>query len=94
VLDLGLPEVDGFQVVDWLRRHERLSSVPMVIYTARELDESAREGLRLGATTELLTKGRITPEHFEQRVMALLGRLTTTDRQESGSEPEAHPGGR
>jgi len=76
VLDIGLPEADGFEVVDWLRRHERLRAVPLVVYTARELDEHDRERLRLGATTEFLTKGRITPQDFEQRVMRLLGRLT------------------
>ena len=73
MLDVGLPEADGFQVVDWLRRHERLSALPMVVYTARELDEAGRERLRLGASTEFLTKGRITPQDFEQRVMGLLG---------------------
>jgi CheY-like chemotaxis protein len=80
VLDVGLPEADGFQVVDWLRRHERLSTLPMVVYTARELDEADRERLRLDASTEFLTKGRITPQDFEQRVMGLLGRLTRERR--------------
>lgn len=91
VLDLGLPEVDGFQVVDWLRRHERLSSVPMVIYTARDLDTADRERLSLGTTTLFLTKGRITPQDFEHRVMSLLDRLTQDHPQETSDEPEAHP---
>ena len=77
VLDVGLPEADGFEVVDWLRRHERLSALPMVVYTARELDEADRERLRLGASTEFLTKGRITPQDFEQRVMAPAGPTDT-----------------
>ena len=94
VLDLGLPEADGFEVVDWLRRHERLSALPMVVYTARELDEADRERLRLGASTEFLTKGRITPQDFEQRVMGLLGRLTRDRIPEKSDEPEAHPVGR
>ncbi len=90
VLDLGLPEPDGFEVVDWLRRHERLSTLPMVVYTVRELDEADRERLRLGASTEFLTKGRITPQDFEQRVMRLLGRLTRDRTPEMSDEPEAH----
>jgi signal transduction histidine kinase/DNA-binding response OmpR family regulator len=88
VLDVGLPEADGFQVVDWLRRHERLSTLPMVVYTARELDEADRERLRLDASTEFLTKGRITPQDFEQRVMGLLGRLT---RERTPLTTEARP---
>ncbi|MCW3016396.1 MAG: Two-component hybrid sensor and histidine kinase regulator [Solirubrobacterales bacterium] len=94
VLDIGLPETDGFQVVDWLRRHERLSALPLVVYTARELDRADRERLRLGASTEFLIKSRITPEDFEQRVMGLLGRLTHPQTPEVSDEPEAHPVGR
>ncbi|MDQ3759366.1 MAG: response regulator [Actinomycetota bacterium] len=94
VLDVGLPEADGFQVVDWLRHHERLSAVPMVIYTARELEASDRDRLRLGASTEFLTKGRITPQDFEKSVIGLLGRLTQQRTPEASDEREAHLVGR
>jgi len=73
VLDIGLPDTDGFGVVAWLRRHDSLKSLPMVVYTALDLDDAARERLCLGDTTEFLTKGRITPEAFEARVTRVLG---------------------
>jgi PAS domain S-box-containing protein len=76
VLDVGLPETDGFEVVDWLRRHDRLSALPLVVYTARDLDAADRQRLQLGVNTEFLTKGRITPQQFEQRVIGLLRRIT------------------
>jgi len=94
VLDIGLPEADGFEVVDWLRRHERLNALPMVVYTANDLDEADRERLRLGDTTEFLTKSRISPQHFERRVMALIARLSHDRIREREDEPEAHPVGR
>ncbi|MBD2357885.1 PAS domain S-box protein [Tolypothrix sp. FACHB-123] len=74
VLDLGLPENDGFAVVDWLRQHQRLCQIPLVVYTARDLDESDRDRLKLGQTL-FFTKGRITPQEFEQRVINLLNRM-------------------
>ncbi|MCX7596350.1 MAG: response regulator, partial [Fischerella sp.] len=74
VLDLGLPERDGFAVVDWLRQHNRLCQVPLVVYTARDLDESDRQRLRLGQTL-FFTKGRISLQEFEQRVINLLNRM-------------------
>ncbi|NJO80752.1 MAG: PAS domain S-box protein [Cyanobacteria bacterium RM1_2_2] len=74
VLDLGLPEQDGFAVVDWLRQHNRLCQVSLVIYTARDLDDVNRQRLKLGQTL-FLTKGRITPQEFEQRVISLLNRM-------------------
>ena len=73
VLDVGLPETDGYEVVGWLRRHESLCSLPIVVYTAQELDEENRDRLRLGETTEFLTKARVSPEAFEARVTSLLG---------------------
>jgi CheY-like chemotaxis protein len=74
VLDLVLPECNGCVVVDWLRYHNRLCQVPLVIYTAKDLNNSDRERLKLGQTL-FLTKGRITPQEFEQRVIYLLNRV-------------------
>ena len=71
ILDLTLPDMDGFAVVDWLKDNHRLQSVPMVVYSAAETTPSQRERLTLGQT-EFLTKSRILPEEFERRVIQLL----------------------
>lgn len=75
VLDVVLPEGDGFAVVEWLQQHTCLYSTPMVVYSARDLSASERNRLKLG-NTEFLTKGRVTVQEFEQRVMGLLQKLT------------------
>jgi PAS domain S-box-containing protein len=75
ILDLILPESDGFTVVDWLKQHNQLYNIPVVVYSAKDLDQSERQRLKLGYT-EFLTKGRITTHEFEQRVMDLLQRMT------------------
>ena len=74
VLDLNIPDGDGFAVVDWLRQHNRLCRTPLVVYTAKDLDDSDRARLKLGQTL-FLTKSRITCEEFEQQVMNLLSRV-------------------
>jgi hypothetical protein len=74
VLDLVLPEGDGFEVVAGLRCCKALRSVPLVVYTAKDIDAAERERLKLGETV-FLTKGRISPEEFERRVIGLLDRL-------------------
>lgn len=76
VLDLALPESDGFTVVDWLRQHNQLRRVPLVIYTAKDLDDAERQRLHLGQTL-FLTKGRVSPEEFEKQVMQLISRVTS-----------------
>jgi DNA-binding response OmpR family regulator len=89
VLDVGLPECDGFAVVDWLRQHQRLCRVPLVIYTAHDLDERDRERLRLEQTL-FLTKGRISPPEFEQRVVSLLNRIIHSKTAEDQHETQTH----
>ena len=76
LLDLVLPEGDGYTVVEWLRLYDYLHEVPLVVYSAEELTKAERDRLALGPT-EFFTKGRITPEHFEQRVIGLLNRIVT-----------------
>ena len=75
VLDLLLPEVDGFGVVDSIKDHDRWRGVPLIVYSALETTPSQQERLRLGPT-EFITKSRIAPEEFERRVLHLLDRIT------------------
>jgi PAS domain S-box-containing protein len=82
VLDLGLPEGDGFAVADWLQRHKRLNHVPLVVYTARDLNHDDRQRLKLGHTL-FFTKGRIAPQDFEQRVVNLLNRIVQVQKGET-----------
>jgi PAS domain S-box-containing protein len=76
LLDLLLPDSDGFALVDWLREDPRLCRVPLVVYSALELDEDDRERLRLGPT-EFFTKARTNPEEVERQVLALLDAVVT-----------------
>jgi PAS domain S-box-containing protein len=84
ILDLILPESDGFAVVDWLQQHNQLCTTPVVVYSAKDLQESERQRLKLGRT-EFLTKGRVTTQEFEQRVMELLQRITGNGEQGTGN---------
>lgn len=79
VLDLILPDGDGGDVVEWLRARDE-PTMPIVVYTARDLDAEARERLTLGET-EFLTKSRVSPDEFERRVVDVVDRLSA-DRPE------------
>lgn len=80
VLDLQLPDQDGFAVVAQLRQHPRLRGTPLAVYSARDVDEPDRKRLRLGKTG-FFTKGRVNPDEFELHVMDLLGHLTNTSKE-------------
>ena len=47
ILDLGLPGLDGFQVLERLRK--RNSQTPVLILTARDASEDRVKGLDMGA---------------------------------------------
>ena len=70
VLDVGLPERDGFDVVDTMRQRTDLKGIPVLVYTARDLTEAQRGRLRLGPT-RFLTKSKASDEDFRRLVMEL-----------------------
>ena len=71
VLDLGLPDGDGTEVVEALRRDPLLRGIPLLVYTGRDLRHEDRERLILGPT-RFLTKSRETGEEFRSTVLDLL----------------------
>jgi CheY-like chemotaxis protein len=72
LLDLVLPEMDGFEFADRVRRHPEWRSIPMVVVTSR--DVSGEERLRLNGYVEtVLRKAGDSPEALLQQVSDLLG---------------------
>jgi PAS domain S-box-containing protein len=71
VLDIGLPDGDGFNVVDWLRQHETLAGLPLVVYSGRQLTTAERRQLTLGPT-HFLNKARVQPQQLEALVLTML----------------------
>jgi PAS domain S-box-containing protein len=71
VLDIGLPDGDGFNVVDWLRQHDNLATIPLVVYSGREISPAERRLLTLGPT-HFLTKAQVQPQQLEALVLTLL----------------------
>jgi CheY-like chemotaxis protein len=76
VLDLGLPDIDGYAVVEAMRRDDRLRSLPLLVYTGRELTPSDRHRLLLG-DTEFVTKAGESSADFARKVISLLRKVTT-----------------
>jgi CheY-like chemotaxis protein len=71
VLDVGMPNGDGFNVVDWLRQHEDLNRAPLVAYSAHGLTQVERMQLVLGLS-HFLAKASVEPEQLEALVLTML----------------------
>jgi len=50
ILDLGLPAGDGYVVLDRLQHDDKLSSIPVIVLTARDPQSSEQRALQAGAT--------------------------------------------
>jgi HAMP domain-containing protein/CheY-like chemotaxis protein/signal transduction histidine kinase len=76
VLDLRLPDMSGFQVLEELRADANLSDVPVVVFTGREL--SAEEDARLHTMARsIVVKGVESPERLLDETALFLHRIVT-----------------
>ena len=66
-LDIRLPKMDGFAVLEGLRRCERTRNVPVVILSNYGEQDLVERGLKLGAL-EYLIKSQTTPTNLSSGV--------------------------
>jgi CheY-like chemotaxis protein len=64
-LDLRMPGLDGFEVLEHLRANEQTAAIPTVILTNFSEPELRQRGLQLGAL-EFLVKTETTPARLSQ----------------------------
>jgi two-component system KDP operon response regulator KdpE len=53
ILDLGLPEGDGFLAIEGLRRHSTLKLIPIVVVSARDARANQERAIKAGAAAYL-----------------------------------------
>ncbi|MGZ8848947.1 MAG: ATP-binding protein [Thermoanaerobaculia bacterium] len=75
VLDLALPDIDGFAVVRSLRGQKTLGRTPLLVYSATEVGSVDQARLELGPT-EFLTKSRGSLQDFTSQVVRMLNTVT------------------
>ena len=73
LLDLMMPDMDGFAVIDNLKADPKLRDIPVIVITAKELNLKDRERLQ-GQIQMLLQKGAFMDEDLLQEIGALLGK--------------------
>ncbi|NBD25724.1 response regulator [Paenibacillus glycinis] len=74
VLDLGLPDISGFDLLDAIRRSEKLRELPIIIYTGRELDKKEEIQLKKYAET-IIIKDVKSPERLLDETTLFLHRV-------------------
>ena len=83
ILDVMLPDEDGFSLCRWIRQHPRQAQVPIIMLTASSDEADRVIGLELGADDYL---GKpFSPRELQARIKALL-RRAQFGQERSGSE--------
>jgi threonine synthase len=72
LLDLMMPDMDGFAVLDQLKVDDDLEDLPVIVITAKELGRADRERLQ-GQIQMLLQKGSFMDEDLLEGIHGLLG---------------------
>jgi adenylate cyclase len=72
LLDLMMPEMDGFQVVATLQKEPLWRDIPVIVITALDLDAEDRERLNSGVES-VLVKETFRPADLVDRIRRLAG---------------------
>jgi CheY-like chemotaxis protein len=67
ILDLMMPDVDGFEVVSKLREDPAASQIPILIYTAKNITSEDRERLQ-GNIQSIIQKGDFGKDRFLEMI--------------------------
>jgi len=59
VLDLKMPRMNGFEVLQWLRQEPGLTRIPAVVLSGSGLEADIEEAYRLGANTYFTKPGQL-----------------------------------
>jgi signal transduction histidine kinase/CheY-like chemotaxis protein len=87
LLDLMMPELDGFSLLEALKADPRWRSIPVVVVTARDLSDAERQRLQ-AAADQLLQKGALG----RGELLMALRRLTSRRGRDAIGSPNSRNG--
>ena len=71
ILDLMMPEIDGFAVLDNLKSNQMTASIPVIVVTAKELTSMEKQRLH-GQIHSLMQKGEFMSDELLDEVRMLV----------------------
>lgn len=72
LLDIILPKLDGFAVLQEIRKDDQISKTPVILLSNLGQDEDVKKGKELGAD-DYFVKSNHTPAEIVDKVKALIG---------------------
>jgi CheY-like chemotaxis protein len=75
LLDLMMPEMDGFEFMEAFREHPDWRGIPVIVVTAKELSEEDRNRLN-GQVTLIMEKGHFHKDELLKEIQQLISMQT------------------
>jgi DNA-binding response OmpR family regulator len=72
LLDLMLPEVDGFTILKKIREDKKIGEVPVIIFSNLSEEEDIQKATKLGIS-EFMVKSNFTLDELVKKIKLLIG---------------------
>lgn len=72
LLDLMMPGMNGFEFLNFIRQNEKLTHIPVVVLSAKDLIAGEIEELKKQGVVQFIQKGNINAKEFKQQLIHLL----------------------
>jgi len=86
VLDLMMPEIDGFKVLNKIRSREKTAMIPVLVLTARDLTPEDLNKLNSNKISQIIQKGDINKNNLISKIQLMLGAKTGILKQPADRE--------
>lgn len=71
MLDIILPQIDGFAVLEELKKDPKTKIIPVIMLTSLGTDEDQEKGKKMGAI-DYIIKASLTPAQISERIKEIL----------------------
>jgi threonine synthase len=69
ISDLTMPTMDGFTLLEELRKDKRTQAIPVIVVSAKDITADERTRLKNGTIEALYQKGSLSPRMFVEQVV-------------------------
>lgn len=80
LLDIVLPERDGFEILEALRKKDRTRALPVILLTNLGQKPDVERGIKLGAN-DYIIKAHYTPTEVVEKIQKVLGKQSKQEEQ-------------
>lgn len=91
VLDLMMPDIDGFKMLEILRNAEQTAHIPVLVLTAKHLTKADLSSLKRSNVHELILKGSIQKENLQNAIESMFKDTQTTKKPPLNHQDEIKP---